>query len=209
MIRPLQEEETLNQMSLRREVCLTVTKLSRLQRFILKAAYCNKLYQAVLPGPWESPWSPDEPWHDLTNKEVAMLYYGIGQYQPPRSEPRPAYKFMGVIIPEQKPGFSRHVIGDRDVPGPVKNKARASISRAMKHLEKRGLIERFTQSRSERVHYASCNLTGEGLQVAETLASIFSTGQQRDQELSQSDLDRLAAEASQALEQAAAKVFGD
>lgn len=108
----------------------------------------------MLPGPWESPWFPDRPWRDLTNEEVAMLYYGIGQYEPPRSEPILAYKFMGVTIPEQKPG-------DRDVPRQVKNKARASISRAMKHLEKRGLIERFSQNRSERVHYASCNLTLE------------------------------------------------
>src|SRR5215469_13664558 len=75
--------KTVNQMSLRREVRLTVSKLSRLQRLILKAAYCNKLYQAVLPVPWESSWFPDRPWRDLTNEEVAMLYYGIGQYEPP------------------------------------------------------------------------------------------------------------------------------
>lgn len=162
--------KTVNQKSRRRNICLTVTKLSRLQRFILKAAYCNKLYQALLPGPWENPWFPDQPWRDLTNEEVAMLYYGIGQYQPPRSEPIPAYKSMGVNFPEQKPGFSRRVIGDRDVPRPVKNKACASISRAMKHLGKRGLIERFGQNRGEKVFYASCNLTLEGFQVAEKLA---------------------------------------
>jgi hypothetical protein len=155
------------------EICLTVSKLSRLQRFILKAAYCNSLYQAVLPVPWESSWFPDSPWRDLTNEEVAMLYYGIGQYEPPRSEPTPAYQLLGVTIPEQKPGFSRRVIGDRDVPRPVKSKARASISRAMKHLEKRGLIERFTQNRGERVFYATCNLTLKGFQVAEKLASPF------------------------------------
>jgi hypothetical protein len=153
-------------------ICLTVTKLSRLQRFILKAAYCSKLYQAVLPVPWESHWFPGGPWRDLTSEEVAMLYYGIGQYEPPRSEPTQAYQFMGITIPERKPGFSRRVIGDREVSRPVKNKARASISRAMKHLEKRGLIERFNQNRGERVHYASCNLTPEGFQVAEKLANL-------------------------------------
>jgi hypothetical protein len=155
------------------EICLTVSKLSRLQRFILKAAYCNKVYQAVLPGPWESPWFPDRPWRDLTNEEVAMLFYGIGQYEPPISEAIPAHKLMGVTIPEQKPGFSRRVIGDRDVPRPVKSKARAAISRAMKHLEERRLIKRFTQNHGERVLYASCNLTPEGLQVAEKLAAKF------------------------------------
>jgi hypothetical protein len=101
-----------------------------------------------------------------------MLYYGIGQYAPPISEPIPAYKFLGVTVPEQKAGFSRRVIGDRDVARAIKNKARAAISRAMKHLEERVLIERFTQSRSERVHYASCNLTPEGVQLAEKLATI-------------------------------------
>jgi hypothetical protein len=163
------QAETVNETHEHIHFCLTV-KLSRLQRFILKAAYSNKINQHQLPGPWENSWS-QRPWRDLTNEEVAMLYYGIGRYAAPISEPIPAYKFLGVTIPEQKPGFSRQVVNEREVARPLKNKVCASISRAMKHLEERGLIERFMQKHVQKVFYASCNLTTQGFEVAQQLVS--------------------------------------
>jgi hypothetical protein len=162
-------EKTVKRMSRRRHFCLTVNKLSRLQRFILKAAFSNRTYKALLPSPWKSSWNKDAPWRDITDEEIALLYYDLGEYEPPRSEPTSAYKIFGVTIPGQEAGFSRHV-RNRDVSREVKGKARAAISRAMKRLKQRGLIERFGQNRDEGVFYASCNLTLKGFQVAERLA---------------------------------------
>jgi hypothetical protein len=151
-VAPKEEEKTVKHISSRIYICLTVSKLSHLQRFILKAAFSNKFNQAALPSPWKTSWNKDAPWRDVTDEEVAVLYYGIGEYAPPRSD-----------------GFSRCVL-NRKVSRKVKGKARAAISRAMKRLEQRGLIERFGQNRDEGVFYASCNLTLKGVQVAERLA---------------------------------------
>jgi hypothetical protein len=169
------KKRTVMQMCRRRAVCLTITKLSSLQTFILKAAYANKVNRAVLPGPWESAWQKDSPWRDLTDEEVALLYYDIGEYAPPRTKTTPPRQILGVTIPGEPAGFSRRVY-TRNISREDKNAARAAISRAMKRLTARGLIERFDQDRDGGVFYASCNLTERGLLVAEKLVNASPAG---------------------------------
>jgi hypothetical protein len=145
----------------RRNLCLTVTKLSSLQRFILKAAYCNRLYQKKLSR------SEDGPWRDLMNNEVAMLFFNVGAYAGPSSKS----KIFGVTIPATSP-FNRHVRRGRDAPPKkVRDKMNASITRAMKRLEDRELIERVTQNHKD-IFIAGCNLTIRGYKMAADLVAI-------------------------------------
>jgi hypothetical protein len=161
---------TVNQISARGDVRITVsseTKLSGLQRFILKAAYANKVNKAMLPAPWSR-----GPWRDLTDEEVALLYYDLGEYAPARMEDEPPVQIGGFTFPGKPAGFSRQVY-NRKVSRSVKGVARAAISRAMKRLAARGLIKRFAQNHAERVFYASCNLTAQGCLLAERLTNAL------------------------------------
>jgi hypothetical protein len=55
----LPEDETVKQTNPQRDVCLTVSKLSDGQRFILKAAFSNRRNKAELSSPSESSWNKD------------------------------------------------------------------------------------------------------------------------------------------------------
>jgi hypothetical protein len=142
---------------------LTVTKLSRLQRFILKAAYQNRRYQKKLA---RANWREVEPWRDLYNEEVAMLRFGVGTY----AGPQPKFNVFGnkqPVVP-----FNRNLIRNRDrASKKLRDKFNASITRAMKRLEDRGLIERITQNHKD-IFYSGCNLTDEGYKLAADLVAV-------------------------------------
>jgi hypothetical protein len=122
---------TVNQPSRRREVSITVSKLSALQQFILKAAYSNKINKAMLSAPY-STWIK-RPWRDLTDEKVALLYYNIGAYRPARMETTTPTQIGPFTFPGEPAGFFREVF-NRDIPRKDKAVARAAISRAMKRL---------------------------------------------------------------------------
>jgi hypothetical protein len=142
-------------------------KLSDLQRFILKAAYANRVNKATLILPWGF-----GPWRDLTDEEVALLYYDLGEYEPTRFEPEPPTKVGPFTFPGKPTGFSRR-IRSRKIPREAKAVARAAISRVMKRLSTRGLIKRFGKDNAKKVLFASCDLTAKGFLVAERLANTL------------------------------------
>jgi DNA-binding MarR family transcriptional regulator len=142
---------------------LTITKLSSLQRFILKAAYQNRRYRKKLA---RANWREVEPWRDLYNEEVAMLRFGVGTY----AGPQPKFNVFGnkqPVVP-----FNRNLIRNRDrASKKLRDKFNASITRSMKRLEDRGLVERITQNHKD-VFCSGCNLTDKGYKLAADLVAV-------------------------------------
>ena len=100
------------------------------------------------------------------NEEVALLFFGVGAY----AGPSPKMKVFGMTFPARS--FNRRITRGRDAtPKEVRDKINASITRAMKRLEDRGLIERITQNHRD-IFYASCNLTDRGYKVAADLVAM-------------------------------------
>jgi len=142
---------------------LTVTKLSSLQRFILKAAYQNRRYQKKLA---RASWPGVHDWRDLYNEEVAMLRFGVGSY----AGPQPKFDVFGNKLPAVP--FNRRITRRRDEASKkLRDKFNASITRAMKRLEDRGLIERITQNHKD-IFYSGCNLTERGYKLAAGLVAV-------------------------------------
>jgi hypothetical protein len=104
---------------------MDLAKLSRLQRFILCAAYENRVSEAAQEG---------APQVDLYYQEVLAGYFGF---------PVRWYEGDGL---RSHPG-SRHF--DREAIGRSRyDAAQASLSRAVRRLEKRGLVTRYVGAMS-------------------------------------------------------------
>jgi|SRR6516162_3184329 hypothetical protein len=125
---------------------LAISRLSKLQKFMLKAALCNIWNRASfrLP-PYESAFT------DLYYFEVATLYFQVGSYVKWALEKR-------MRIPARRPGGR----GNRY------QSTYASISRAIRRLADRGLVELNAGS-----NWSGINLTRQGRTVARTLVSFL------------------------------------
>jgi hypothetical protein len=150
---------------------LTVTKLSKLQRFVLKAAVCNRWNRAFM--------SPDA-------KKIAMAAaYGLKPYTDDsfidlyKSEIMEGYfdfiklQFPGEIyyaIAGDYDQVRNFIIGTKRfdpkyLGGEKYQSAHASISRATNRLKARGLITQWVGS-----YWSGLRLTEEGVEIAERLA---------------------------------------
>lgn len=115
---------------------ITVSKLSRLQRFILERAYKNRITESR---------GPDSKGADLYYSEVLAGFFGFPTHHADLRESIGGHKF------------------DISKIGPRKyNAAQASISRTMLRLMRRGLVNWMNGVCSR---WSGCNLTIAGVQA--------------------------------------------
>jgi hypothetical protein len=127
---------------------LTVSKLSRLQRWMLAQAYHNRTAEGQAGRKGGA---------DLYHGEVLAGFYGF-RYQHPRNPEMDNRRFLAG-----GPHFRPKVIGRARY-----NAANAAVSRAARRLWARGLADWMQATIS---HWAGINLTEAGLRVAVTEAA--------------------------------------
>jgi hypothetical protein len=150
---------------------LTVTKLSKLQRFILKAAVCNRWNRAFMsPSAKDNAMAAaygfkpytDADFIDLYKSEIMEGYFAFIKLSFPGEI---YYASTGDYNQVRNFIIGRKRFDPKYLGGEKYQSAHASITRATNRLKARGLITQWIGS-----YWSGLRLTEQGVEVAERLA---------------------------------------